>query len=284
MILVLIVYGWAVAAGGFAFTFWEGTLLTRMLVGDVVATAAVLMCSLIYRNASFADPFWSIAPMVMVPTWWVAEGHLVANTTRVVLLLIAVGVWGLRLTWNWASQWRGLGDEDWRYRQLREEFPHIYLIINIFGLHFFRAGLVFLGLLPAWAVTTQMQTATRWTDWLALIVCLAGAALELVADAQMRAFRANRDNDGLVLDQGLWAYSRHPNYFGEALFWLGVALFVLPNFGAFWWTHVGWIAIFCLIWFLSILIMEVRSQARRPAYPAYMERTSRLFLWWKKHG
>lgn len=276
-ILVLIVYGWAVAVGGFAFTFWEGTLLARMFAGNFAAVLAIFMCSIIYRNSSLFDAYWSVAPAVAIPTWWLAADHLPVNTLRVGLLLAAVWLWSLRLTWNWASHWRGLGDEDWRYRKLQALYPRQYLLINLGGIHLFPALMVFLGMLPAWAATTQMQTPTRWSDWLALLICVAGTAISLVADEQMRVFRADRNNEGYIMDQGLWAYSRHPNYFGEVVFWFGISVFVLPCMGAFWWTHLGWLAILAMMWFISAPIMDAQSCLRRPGFEEYMQQSSRLF-------
>jgi len=124
-------------------------------------------------------------------------------------------------------------------------------------------------------------------------IMLFGAAMEFFADIQMHKFRKNNADKDKVCDVGLWKYSRHPNYLGEILVWLGVyvfmAIMVLPNL---WGLEiafllpfaVGAIAMFCLFWFISIPLMEKRQMERRAGYAEYKKRTSKLFLLPPKSG
>jgi steroid 5-alpha reductase family enzyme len=104
---------------------------------------------------------------------------------------------------------------------------------------------------------------------------LAAAGLELAADEQRRAFAAAKP--GVLLDVGLWAWCRHPNYLGEITFWVSLWLFAMAAApAAAWWTVIGPLSITGLFAFASIPMMETRNAERRPGWAAYVARTPRL--------
>ena len=117
-----------------------------------------------------------------------------------------------------------------------------------------------------------------WLDGLALFVGVAATLIELIADEQMRAFVRQR-TPGAHMESGLWRYSRHPNYFGEMLFWISLWLFALAAAPAYWWTGIGVLAMLLMFVFASIPMMDTRSRERRPGYADYEARTSSLILW-----
>src|SRR5581483_4482964 len=102
--------GWAVAQ-------LDGHRLAVTFAADVAATVVVFLCLMLVANSSLYDPYWSVAPPVIVAAW-IGDG---ADRTRQVVVLTLVLVWAVRLTANWAWSWRGLNHEDWRYVQLREQ-------------------------------------------------------------------------------------------------------------------------------------------------------------------
>src|SRR5262249_15871088 len=111
----------------------------------------------------------------------------------------------------------------------------------------------------------------------------ASLVIEAVADEQLRSFRAAR-RDGAIMVRGLWACSRHPNYFGEIGFWGGIYLFGLAgDLGAFW-TGAGFVAITSMFVFVSIPMLDKRSCERRPEFVDHMKRVSALIPWWPKMG
>ena len=115
-------------------------------------------------------------------------------------------------------------------------------------------------------------------DYVAFVLALLAVLLELVADEQMRAFSSKRT--GRSCDVGLWAYSRHPNYLGEILFWVAQYIFALgADAKAYWWTFVGPVVIATSMILASIPLMEKRQLARRADYAEYQARTSMLLLW-----
>jgi steroid 5-alpha reductase family enzyme len=99
-----------------------------------------------------------------------------------------------------------------------------------------------------------------------------------VADEQMRRF-ARTKAPGAVMDRGLWRYSRHPNYFGEILFWWSLWFFAMAADPAWWWTVIGPVAMVAMFLSASIPLLDERSRARRPAFDDYARRTSALVPW-----
>ena len=119
-------------------------------------------------------------------------------------------------------------------------------------------------------------------DYLGLAICLAGALIELVADEQMKTFKQNNPK-GTIMDKGLWQYSRHPNYFGEILFWVGLFVFAIPfSIATDWWVSLGWLSMVILFVFVSVPMMDERSLENKPHYKDHMERIPALFPTFRK--
>ena len=107
-------------------------------------------------------------------------------------------------------------------------------------------------------------------------LCLGGTALEFVADGQLRRFRLARPAPEAILESGLWAWSRHPNYLGEILFWIGLAVFGWAGSGLVWWGWLGALAVVLLFRFASLPMIERRMLARRPGYAERQRRVALL--------
>ena len=119
-------------------------------------------------------------------------------------------------------------------------------------------------------------------DYLGLAVCLLATLIELVADEQMKAFKKTSPK-GSIMDQGLWQYSRHPNYFGEILFWIGLFLFCIPfNITNDWWTALGFISMLILFVFISVPMMDERSLKNKPGFKEHMQKVPALFPSFKR--
>lgn len=187
---------------------------------DVGATIVVFVFSRAFDNSSFYDAYWSVAPVSIA--WWLALHDGGALGPRQWLVLSLVSLYGLRLTFNWARGWAGLGHEDWRYVELRQKTGKLYWVVSFLGLHFFPTVVVLLGVLPLHAALDRGGAGLSWLDALGGLVTLGAIVIEAVADEQLRAFRAT--TSGAICDVGLWSVSRHPNYFGDRLLGRAVAL------------------------------------------------------------
>jgi steroid 5-alpha reductase family enzyme len=250
--------------------------LATALVADLAATLAIFAFSFAFGNTSFYDAYWSVAPPLLA-VWFVCAPGSDGVAARQLLVLALVLAWALRLTWNWARGWTGLDHEDWRYVDLRAQAGRAgYWLVSLFGLHGFPTLIVFLGVLPLWPALATGTQPVGWLDAIAAAVTLAGVGFELFADQALRRFRLSEPPQDAVLEAGLWAWSRHPNYLGEILFWLGLALFSLAAAGFVWWAWLGVVAIVAMFLGTSIPMQEKRMLARRPAYAERQRRVSLL--------
>ncbi len=280
--LAVIAFAYLVAVGAAAaWLIWgpaTGRLWLDTLIADILATLVIFVFSRAFRNSSFYDAYWSVIPPLLVAYWWWQGpiGLSGPGALRGWLLAVVVGYWAVRLTANWAHGFAGMHHEDWRYPILREGAGRFAFLADLFGIHLFPTLQVFVGMLPAYIALTRPGDGWIWLAWLAFVVGIAAVTLELAADTQMRRFVA-AGRPGAVMDQGLWAWSRHPNYLGETGFWLSVALFgvaAAPADG--WWLFVGVAVMVAMFLGASIPMMEKRSLQRRPQYQDVIDRVPRL--------
>jgi steroid 5-alpha reductase family enzyme len=250
--------------------------LAVALAADLAATLAIFAWSFAYRNSSFYDAYWSVAPLP-IALYWTAVGAEAVGT-RQALVLLAIATWGARLTWNWARGWQGLGHEDWRYVDLRRTTGGAYWLVSLVGLHYLPTLWVFGGLLPVYAAVGVPGDPLGPLDALAALVTFAAIALEAAADAQLHRFRASGAPPGEFLRTGLWAWSRHPNYLGEMGFWWGLWLFGAAAAPGLWWTIAGPLAITLMFRFVSLPMIEARMRDRRPAFAEWAQRSSLVLL------
>jgi steroid 5-alpha reductase family enzyme len=249
------------------------------LAADMAATAVVFGFSLGFGNSSFYDPYWSVAPLPIGLYFACVAEPGAALAVRQALVLAVLALWGARLTWNWARGWSGLGHEDWRYVDMRQSSGALYWVVSWFAIHLFPTWIVFLGCLPLWPALAAGARPLGALDALGLALGLGGTALELLADNQLRRFRRSSPPPGAILESGLWAWSRHPNYLGEILFWIGLAVFGLAAAGLVPWAWLGVAAIVALFRFASLPMIEKRMLARRPGYAERQRRVSLLIPW-----
>jgi steroid 5-alpha reductase family enzyme len=239
-------------------------------LADLVATLVVFGFSVAHDNSSIYDPYWSVAPLPIAVFWTAGFG------ARTLLVLALIALWGARLTGNWLARWRGMGDEDFRYREIRRKTERLYWPASLMSIHVLPTLWVFLGLLPVYAAVTR-PSPLGWLDGVALLVTGGAIAIETVADAQLRRFLRTRSQAEAVLDTGLWGRCRHPNYLGEILFWWGLYLFGLAADLSWAWSAVGALSITLLFVFISVPWMDRRMLERHPGWAASMQR--RPGLW-----
>ena len=248
-------------------------LLLSLFVADVVATIIVWAFGLLYENVSVYDPYWSVFPPVAFLLWAFYTG---VWSLPVILLLIASWYWGWRLTRNWVITFKGIGHEDWRYTKYRSLHPALFHLINFFGLNMVPTLVVFAAMLPGlklYEAEGSLSTLSVAVLILGFIVCLIAPTIQLIADKQSHDFRAA--HPGEVCNVGLWKHGRHPNYFGEILFWWGIWIMYVP-FGGIDWYVLGPIAMTALFLGISIPLMEHRQLANKPGYAEYKKQTRLL--------
>ena len=286
-LLLLAVYILAAAAGGLAgygvFVALGGSGLPEIialwlaaLAGDIAATLLVFVFSLIFRNASVYDPYWSLIPIEMV--WAYLFLPNAAATPAAILDLIAVTVWGVRLTANWAYTFRGISHQDWRYTQLKEQTGKFYFFVNLIGIHMVPTLVVFFCMLPV-LYTFFLAPAFNAGAAVFFALSLLAVGLQGTADVQMHIFRKTRPTT--FIRTGLWKYSRHPNYLGEILMWWGIALSAVCVMPENWWLIAGAAANTCLFLFVSIPLADGR-QAKKEGFAEYKKNTRMLLPLYKR--
>ena len=279
--MLFIVYALATAGG--VIVYWA--LSTRLpselfwlnlLIADVIATVITFFFSLSFGNASVYDPYWSVQPIVIVIAYAAMTKHL---STAQILPLVAVLVWGVRLTVNWAYTFHGLHLQDWRYTMLKEKTGKGYFFINFIGIHMVPTLIVYGCTLPV-VFTLVENPPFNAGSAVFFVVSLAAVLLQGTADIQMHTFRKKKKG-GFIRD-GLWKYSRHPNYLGEIVMWWAVALAFVCIMPQRWYLIAG--ALANTVLFLSVSIpMADKRQSRKPGFEAYKKAT-RMLLPIKKKG
>ncbi len=250
--------------------------LGALIAADLVATAVIFAFSMRLDNGSVYDAYWSVAPP-LIALYWIGLADD-ASAVRQVVLTTLVFAWAIRLTFNWARGWPGLHHEDWRYVDLYAKTPLPKWVVSLFGIHVFPTIQVFLGCLPLIPALARGGNAFGALDAIALIVTGGAILIETVADEQMRRF-ARTKGSGDIMQDGLWSWSRHPNYFGELSFWWGLWLFGVAADGRSWWMIVGPLAMTLMFHFASIPMLDQRSLARRPGYEDHMRRLNAILPW-----
>jgi steroid 5-alpha reductase family enzyme len=241
----------------------------NLLIADVVATIFTFIISVALNNASVYDPYWSVQPIVIV----VAFACVYGLNAMGILLLTVICLWGLRLTANWAYTFHGLTHQDWRYTMLKQTTGKWYPFVNFFGIHLVPTLVVYLVTMPAVTVI-MLAPAFNVRAILYVFVSVLAFTMQGIADVQMHKFR--KEKKGTFIRDGLWKYSRHPNYLGEILMWWGVALASICVLPKMWWMITGAIANTLLFLGISIPMADKR-QSKKDGFPAYKEQTRMLF-------
>lgn len=266
--IVALVYIIATAVGIFTYRALPFEWWLSLLIADVAATVVTFTFSVIFKNASVYDPYWSMQPPIILLA--VAAGRQL--TALGVLLIAVVLFWGIRLTANWAYTFTDLEHQDWRYTMLKKNTGIFYPVINFVGIHMVPTLVVYACVLPA-VYALREGIAGNPISVICLCISLAAASMQGVADIEMHKFRKNRN--GQFIRDGLWKYSRHPNYLGEILMWWGVALAVAVAAPNTWHLTLGAISNTVLFFTVSIPMADDR-QSQKEGFDEYKSQTRML--------
>lgn len=247
----------------------------QALVALLVLFSLLWLASLWLANASIVDAWWG--PAFALALFAYLDFGL-PDHSRAWLVLGAIGLWAARLAWHIGRRNIGHG-EDPRYRAWREQYGARWWWLSYLRVFVLQATV-------AWIVSSPLYHAVRGQAPFPGIWDIAGAAVflvgwlwETVADWQLTAFKRDPANRGVVMDRGLWRYSRHPNYFGEALLWWGLGIIGAAVPGG--WT--GLVGPLLMTWLLvrvsGVTLLERGLRQTKPGYAAYVARTSALVPW-----
>jgi len=245
---------------------WFGSLLAVL-----VASVAAWLVSVVRRDVSIVDSLWSLMILLCALAYvWLAR----ETGPRTFLLITLLSLWAVRLSLHITIRNHG-EPEDRRYREIRRnnqpffEWKSLYIVFLLQG---FLAWVVCLPVVAA----LGGQAPPGPLDFAGVALWLTGMFFEGVGDYQLMRFRRRERSENEVLDTGLWRYTRHPNYFGEALVWWGFYLLAMSA-GAWWTVIAPLLMTFLLLRVSGVALLEKDISDRRPAYRDYVRRTNAFF-------
>ncbi len=251
-------------------------MIIPMLIVIIVYFVIWFILAAIIKNASIVDIGWGFGFVLVA---WVGFLQNVTISTSISTTLVTL--WGLRLTYHVFRRNYGK-PEDFRYAAFRHEWGKTYYLRSFFQLFMFQAIIMFLVSL-GFIYINELGTITSWLlAAIGIITWLVGYLFEAISDSQLKKFIANSNNKGKLIDSGLWKYSRHPNYFGEAVAWWGIFVLALGT-GAPWFTIISPIAITVIIRFVSGVPMLEKRLAKKEGFEEYKNKT-RIFVPWFPKG
>ena len=254
--------------------------MTAQVVQSAALTLLVYMClmylvGLLARDNSLVDIAYGPAFVVAGwSAWWQAGAEA---QFRPILLLVLVTLWGVRLGLHLGIRHRGRG-EDFRYRQFREAWGRTILWRSFLQIYLLQGAVVLVILMPVLLAIGAPGSGPRWTDLAGVLVFALGFLFEAIGDWQLLRFKRDPANRGRIIQEGLWTWTRHPNYFGEATLWWGILLVGLGSpLGLFGLISPLTIA-FLLLKVSGIPMLEAKYEGD-PEFEAYRARTSAFFPW-----
>ena len=237
----------------------------------------VFIVALIKKNNSVVDVAWGPGFIMVAFLTFFLERGIVA---RHVLITGLVLVWGVRLAVHISVRNRGKG-EDFRYAKWRREWGRWFIPRSFFQIFMLQGLFLLLIVSPVVIVNQSSMTGLSPLDAASAALWLVGFLFEAVGDHQLRQFKKKAENRGKHMTSGLWKYTRHPNYFGEAALWWGTSLIALCVPGG-WAAVIGPLTITFLLLKVSGVTMLEKKYKGNPDFAAYARRTSVFFPWFPK--
>lgn len=225
--------------------------------------------ALLKKRNDVADVAWGLGFVLMAWSSLYLSG---GSELRQLLVVALVSVWGIRLAWHIHARNKGKA-EDYRYAQWRKDWGKWFYLRSYAQVYLLQGVLLFLVATPVLAINARAGATLGLLDLVGLLVWLVGFYFESVGDAQLAKFINNPENKGKLMQRGLWAYTRHPNYFGEVTQWWGIWLIALSVSGGAY-AIIGPLAITFLILKVSGIPLLEKKMAEHPDFPEYKKRTS----------
>ena len=249
--------------------------LAELFAWNLTAAAAVMIIAwgvhLLTGKASVVDSFWGPGFVVLA---WLSFAASQGPTAQRAIIALLVTVWGVRLAFHLTR--RNLGKpEDPRYADMRARSPDSFRTRSLLTVFLLQAAIL-------WIVSLPVQVGMRGPssmglgalDGLGILLWCAGFFFQAVGDEQLYRFKADPANRGRILDQGLWRYTRHPNYFGETLMWWGIFL-VAASSPSGWWTFIGPLLLtFLLLKVSGVSLTEKKMGQKHSDLEEYKRRVS----------
>jgi steroid 5-alpha reductase family enzyme len=247
----------------------------------ILAMVILWLISLREKDASIADVFWGFGFIMLASVYFVLSPGFFG---RKILICALVALWGLRLGVHLWIRNRHQG-EDFRYQAWREQAGKNFWWVSLFSVFLLQAVLLWLISAPLLAAQTS-QLSEHWTRWdvIGTLVWLMGFSFETIGDWQLSRFKRNLENRGKVYKEGLWRWTRHPNYFGEAVLWWGYFMIALSTEIGVWTVYSPILMSWLLLRVSGVTKLEKSLVEHKPDYADYVKQTSAFIPWFPKGG
>ena len=248
-----------------------GKAMVVAAIAIVVLMLTTWVISVIIKNASIVDIVWGFGFVVVAWTVRIAVDQ--GDDARQWLLVAMTSVWGLRLAVYLFVRNHGK-PEDYRYRGMRKKLGPKFPLISLYSVYGLQGLLMFVVSLPVQLGQADPTPKIGAVAIVGIVLWLVGLFFESVGDAQLARFKRDPGNAGKVMNIGLWRYTRHPNYFGDACVWWGIGL-VAAETGAGAWGLIGSLLMTVLLRRVSgVTLLERSLVKRREGYTDYVATTS----------
>jgi steroid 5-alpha reductase family enzyme len=248
----------------------------------VVTFLIAWLIALRLRDVTFIDSLWAIGMVVMAAATLVQTQ---GDPLRKGLLTGLCAVWGVRLGGYLLARWRKHG-ADRRYERIfahaQEQRGWGFAKASLLLVFATQAPLLFIVCLPVQLGQVDAGPPVGIIGFLGVAVAVIGIAFETIGDAQLTRFKSDPANDGRVMDRGLWRYTRHPNYFGDACTWWGLYLIAAETPTGLWALPGPVLLTWLLLKWSGVPTTEGRMKRKKPGYEDYVRRTSGFVPWWPK--
>jgi steroid 5-alpha reductase family enzyme len=249
------------------------------------AVLVVWVYMTVFFVAALARKDNSVADVAWGPGFFLAcvaaLSGMTALSARPFIATALVGIWGFRLAFHIAKRNRGKG-EDPRYAKWRREWGKWFVLRSYLQVFILQGFLMLVIASSVIVINAGVNRPFGLADWAGIGMWVTGFLFEVVGDVQLARFKGDPSNKGKVMDRGLWRYTRHPNYFGEATMWWGLYVMALGVEGG-WLTLASPVTItFLLLKVSGVPMLEKGPMAERPGYREYVSRTNAFFPWFPK--
>ena len=242
---------------------------------NLLVVSILFGISLVIKKADIIDIYWGPSFLLSCLTLLLINKN---SSFPHLILVIIVGIWAIRL--GSYLYIRNMGHpEDIRYSKMRSKYGNVGLFfIN----YLIQAILIAIVSLPLQSVLSTNNLELNIISWLSGIIALAGITIEALSDKQLKAFKKDTLNNGKVMSLGLWNYSRHPNYFGNSLFWWGISIYSL----SLTFELIVLVSPIIMTYFLlkvsGVSMLESQIKHTKDGYKEYIDTTSAFIILPKK--
>ena len=224
------------------------------------------------NNNSIVDFGWGLGFVVLSVIYFA-----ITNPVNMTAILVSalVTIWGLRLSFHIAK--RNFGKpEDFRYIEMKKNWGKHPMFHAFFKVYMLQAFLMYLIATPIMVAFFSGSNTFNLFTGIGVGVWFVGFCFEVIGDLQLKNFRKNKENKGKILKTGLWKYTRHPNYFGEAAMWWGIFIIVAPSNLGLWALSSPVLLTYLLLFVSGVPLLEEKLKDNE-AYQEYAEVTSIFF-------